>query len=77
MSMPARLLPEAERVRRSRAIQAFNREWTARQLAAGVDGPVPDGQPDVSDYNQHVPALEASAEAEDEFWQRMADIAEG
>lgn len=72
--MPARLLPLDERRRRSRATQALDSDWTARQVAAGVDGPVPDGSPAGSDYNQHVPALEASAKAEDEFWARMADI---
>lgn len=75
--MAARLLPYDERRRRSRAIQALDREWSARQVAAGVDGPVPDDRPAGSDYNQHVPALEASAEAEDEFWRRMAEIARG
>lgn len=77
MSMPVRLLPEDERRRRSRAVQILNAEWTARQLAVGVDGPVPDDRPDGSDYNQHVPALEASAEAEDEFWASMAAITRG
>lgn len=75
--MAVRLLPEEERIRRSRAIQALSAEWTAEQIAAGVDGPVPDDRPDGSDYNQHVPALEADAEAEDEFWRRMGEIAGG
>lgn len=72
--MPIRLPSEAERHRRSLAMQELHRQWTAQQLAAGVDGPVPDGSPAGSDYNQHVPALEASADAEDEFWRRMAAI---
>lgn len=72
--MAVRLLPEEERIRRSRAIQALDADWTAGQLAKGVDGPVPDDRPDGSDYNQHFPAMEASAEDEDEFWRRMGEI---
>lgn len=62
------LLPEAERRRRSRALQELHAEWADEQIAAGVDGPVPPGRPDPSDYNQHVPDLEAPAAAQDEFW---------
>ena len=49
-------------------------ERAARQIADGVDGPTPDDRPDPSDWNVHVPDLEASAEAEDEFGRRMAQI---
>lgn len=65
--------PEEQR-RRAAAIMALDAEWTAARLAEGVDGPTPDDRAPRSDYNQHVPALEASAEAEDEFWRRMAEI---
>jgi hypothetical protein len=71
-----RLLPEEERIRRSRAIQAMHSEWTTEQLAAGVDGPTPDSEPAKSDYNQHVPDLEADADAEDEFWHGMDQISQ-
>jgi hypothetical protein len=73
----ARIDSPDEQRRRSRAIQALDAEWTARQIEKGVDGPTPDDRPERSDYNQHVPALEAPADAEDEFWARMAQIAEG
>lgn len=75
--MSPRLLPEGERRRRSLAVQALNAEWTVAQLAKGIDGPVPDDRRDGSDYNQHVPALEADAAAEDEFWRRMDEIRRG
>lgn len=72
--MPVHILPPEEQRRRSVAIRALSQEWTSGQLAKGVDGPVPDDRPDGSDYNQHVPAMEASAEDEDEFWARMDEI---
>lgn len=74
MSMAVRILPPEEQRRRSLAIQALDAEWTRRRIAAGVDGPTPDDRPSVSDYNQHVPALESDAAAEDEFWRRMDAI---
>lgn len=72
--MAVRILPPEEQRRRSRAIQKLDAQWTAEQIAAGVDGPTPNDRPEVSDYNQHVPALEADAAAEDEFWRRMDAI---
>lgn len=75
--MAVRLLPEAERRRRARAIMALSAEWTARQIAAGVDGPTPDDRREPSDYNQHVPALEAPGPALDEYFERLDEILRG
>lgn len=58
--------PELQRTR-GRALQAWYDEWAGRQIAAGVDGPVPPGRRDPSDYNQHVPDLESDGDAMDEF----------
>jgi hypothetical protein len=69
--MAVRLLSEEEQIRRSRAIQAVHAQWAAEQIAKGVDGPVPPGRPDGSDYNQHFPDMEASPEDEDDFWRRV------
>lgn len=71
--MAVRLLSDEERARRSRAIAAAHADWAAEQIAAGVDGPVPDGRRDGSDYNQHVPDLEASGEALDDLAERVQD----
>lgn len=75
--MAVRLLPDAEIRRRAQAITALADEWTARQLAAGVDGPTPDDRPEPSDYNQHVPILEADGAAQDEFFARLDEILDG
>lgn len=72
--MPVRILPPDEQRRRSQAIQELDAEWTAQQIAAGVDGPVPDDRKDGSDYNQHVPALEANGAALDEYFARLDEI---
>jgi hypothetical protein len=69
-----RLLSEDAATRRSRAIEALHHEWAMRQIAEGVDGPTPEDRPEPSDYNQHVPDLEASIEAEDEFHDRLRAI---
>lgn len=45
--------------------------WQREQIAAGVDGPVPPGRKKVSDYNLHVPLMEASGEAMDDLQRRM------
>lgn len=66
--MVIRLLSDDEARAQSRAIQAVHAEWVAGQIAAGVDGPTPTGRPSPSDYNQHVPDLEAPGDAEDAFW---------
>lgn len=62
--------PDVQRAR-SLAIQAVHAEWVAEQLAAGVDGPVPDDRPAGSDYNQHVPDLEADGAAQDDLFGRI------
>jgi len=64
----------AVRADRLRRLAEWHAEWNASQIAAGVDGPVPAGRPDDSDYNLHVPDLEASASAEDEFHRRAREI---
>jgi hypothetical protein len=58
--------PEVQR-ERGRALWDLHYEWSGEQIAAGVDGPVPSGRKPGSDYNQHVPDLEASGQAMDEF----------
>ena len=69
--MPARLDPPAEQRRRSRAIQQIDHDWTLEQVAIGVDGPVPPGRPEISDYNLHVPQVEAGGAALDDFFARV------
>lgn len=61
---------------RSRALNAAHTAWALGQVAAGVDGPTPADRPnrDESDYNQHVPDLEASGAAEDAFHERARAI---
>lgn len=59
---------------RSSALNAAHTAWALGQVAAGVDGPVPPGSPDPSDYNQHVPDLEASGRAEDAFHTQARQI---
>lgn len=70
--MPVQIFSESERRARAAAIQAAHDGWAAEQIAAGVDGPVPPGRRDPSDYNQHVPDLESSGAAEDDFARRVA-----
>lgn len=74
MSMPAQVADDETRRIRSRAMLALHQEWAAKQIAAGVDGPVPPGRKDPSDYNEHFPDLEASGEAMDEFHDRARKI---
>lgn len=62
--------PDVQRAR-SLAIQTAHAEWVAEQLAAGVDGPTPADRPEPSDYNQHVPILEADGRAQDAFFERV------
>lgn len=74
MSMAVRAVdPETQR-QRGRALWDLHYEWSGRQIAAGVDGPVPDGRKPGSDYNQHFPDMEASGEAQDEFFARAREI---
>lgn len=59
---------------RQRALYDWHQEWSGEQIAAGVDGPVPAGRKDPSDYNQHVPDLEAAPAALDRFHNRAHQI---
>lgn len=75
MSEPFRVDPvDPIRAERQRALARFSDEWTAEQLAASVDGPVPPGRKAGSDYNQHVPIMEAPVTAQDEFHARAREI---
>lgn len=65
--------PETQR-QRAGAMWDLHQEWSGQQIAAGVDGPVPPGRKDGSDYNQHVPDLEASGSALDAFHTRARQI---
>jgi hypothetical protein len=58
-------------------MRALHEEWAGGQIAVGIDGPTPADRPDGSDYNQHVPDLEAPVVAEDAFWRRVDDIKRG
>lgn len=62
--------PEEARRRSLAAGDAYS-AWVKEQLAAGVDGPVPPGRKEGSDYNQHVPLMEASGEALDDLQARL------
>lgn len=64
----------AGRADRQRELAAWHEEWFAAQVAAGVDGPVPPGRKNPSDYNEHVPDMAASSAAEDEFHARAREI---
>lgn len=69
--MGAVFTPEylAARADRQRALYALHTEWSLGQVAQGLDGPVPADRParSRSDFNQHVPDMEAPGLAEDEF----------
>ena len=59
---------------RSRRGNEWHTLWALRQVAKGVDGPAPEGSPDPTDYNQHVPDLEADGAAQDEYHERARQI---
>lgn len=65
--MAVRIDPPDVQRERSLAIQGVHATWVAEQLAAGLDGPTPADRPADSDYNQHVPDLEAPPAALDAF----------
>lgn len=52
------------------AFQAYI-AWSREQVAAGLDGPVPPGRKSPSDYNLHVPLMEAPGGALDDLDERM------
>jgi hypothetical protein len=60
--------------RRAREMEQLHFDWSGQQIAAGMDGPVPPGRRSPSDYNQHVPDLESSGAAQDEFHTRAREI---
>lgn len=74
--MGAIFTPEylAGRADRQRALYALHTAWTLDQVAEGVDGPVPPGRPKGSDFNQHVPDMEATGAAEDVFDAQAREI---
>lgn len=49
--------------------------WVLRQVADGVDGPVPAGRKSGSDYNQHFADMEAPSAAQDEVHNRLRALA--
>lgn len=57
-----------------RRIWAAHVQWIRGQVAKGVDGPVPDGRVDGSDYNLHVPDLEASGRDLDAYHNQVREI---
>lgn len=61
--------PDPARVRRSRELGRWHRQWAAEQADLPFE-PRHAG----SDYNQHVPDLEADGLAEDEFARRADQI---
>lgn len=57
------------------AVLRAHLQWQREQVEAGVDGPVPpERRGKRSDYNLHVPAMEASGEALDELERRIDEI---
>jgi len=68
VGVAVRLDPPDVRRSRSLATARVARAWTAEQLAAGLDGPTPEDRKDGSDYNLHVPEMEATGEALDELF---------
>ena len=62
------------RAGRQRELADWHADWFALQVADGVDGPVPDSRKVPSDYNLHVPDLEAPGSAQDELHRRAREI---
>lgn len=58
----------------AQALEELHREWTRRQVAAGVDGPVPEGRVDPSDYNVSYPDLESDGADMDWYHDRAREI---
>lgn len=69
--MTVRLLPEAERRRRSLAIQALDARWLDEQAAKQDDLSEP---PLEGDYAQHAFTMEADTADDEDFWQQFALI---
>jgi hypothetical protein len=64
----------ADRASRLPELAKWHEQWVLEQVAAGVDGPVPDDRPEGSDYNLHVPDIEASGSELDRFHERARQI---
>lgn len=64
----------AARRRRQGRLYDWHAEWFAGQVAKGVDGPVPTDRPVESDYNLHVPDLDASGADLDTYFDRAREI---
>lgn len=75
MTFPLRVDPVDPLVAdRQRRLAELSEAWSEDQTAAGVDGPVPNGRSAGSDYNQHVPAMDAPAAAQDRFQRQARQI---
>lgn len=72
--MAIRMHPPETEARRARAIQDAHATWASEQVAQGVDGPVPPGRKPGSDWNQHVPTLEADGSAWDDYTRRVSHV---
>jgi hypothetical protein len=59
---------------RQRLLREWSSQWAQQQVKRGVDGPVPDGRPDPSDWNQMVPIMESGGAAQDVFFARANAI---
>ena len=69
--MAIRLDPVEARRERSQSIASTADDWLGQQLAAGLDGPTPDDRKADSDYNLHVPEMEAPGGALDDLFGAM------
>lgn len=66
--------PDADQRRQLSKLQRLHHGWSGGQVNAGVDGPVPAGRPAGSDFNQHVPDLDAPGSAQDAFHTKARKI---
>ena len=55
-------------------MQAIHADWAAGQIAAGLDGATLGDRPEPSDYNQHVPDMEADGDAVDDLWAQLGEV---
>ena len=58
----------------ARKIQDLHTAFVRRQSAKGVDGPVPPGRKEGSDYNQHFSILESSGADWDAYDRKVREI---
>ena len=59
---------------KAQAMNEIHGEWVRAQVAAGVDGPVPPGRPEGSDYNQHYADMEAPPAAQDALHNQLRSV---